>query len=398
MKKFLLAACAVFFTQLSSAQKLSELMRPLPAAVSAEADMPAEMAQKFEGLKKERQLKYTTAQKATSAALKPKVQQLMAQYLTKEGDTYQIKYNAADKYRIFFPKYKLLNTSHGRRKYDTESSKAFNVKKDRLSNAIILNNNEIYILNKKDKQVDMTEFVFETNSDAIAMEGNKIILKVPVLDLAAGKYPWVHKVVCRHTPSNTQYTFDIETTWNNELNQSGSTNALVFASINNVDGKKMALLCDLESHNLMVVKLPLLINGEGVDGANGRKGSYGANGINQSSYTDKDGKTHTIAGTCAKPGQDGQDGGNGTNGGHFLICLTPDMIDTYGLDCVVTTIDGGKGGKGGKGGEGGIHGKGSGCTGKAPDGKDGKDGVDGIRGDFLYVNADCLSFFTKVLQ
>lgn len=397
MKKILILACMLSVLTVSKAQKISDFMRPLPAAISEEADLPEQLAKKYEGLKQERQLKFTTAQKATTATINSEVRNMLSTYLYKEGDNYQVKYNAADNYRIFYPNYKILNSSHGRRKYH-EEGKSFNAKKDRLSNAIITNSNEIHILNKKDKMVDMSEFTFETNSEAIKMEGNKIVVKAPVLDIAAGKYPWDHKIVCRHNPSGVKYTFDLKMWWYKELDQSGSKNALVFASINNINGDKMGLLCDMESHNLMVVQLPLVVHGEGRDGANGKKGSYGANGINQTSYKDSNGVTHTTAGTCAKPGQDGQDGQDGTNGGHFLIALDPYLIQLYGLDCVITTIDGGKGGKGGKGGEGGIHGKGSGCTGKAADGKDGKDGVDGKRGDFLYVQADVYSFFTKVLQ
>ena len=397
MKKVLILALALSVIPIAKAQKISEIMRPAPAAISEEADLPEQLAKKYEALKEERQVKFSTVKKATKTSIDPEVTQMLSNYFVKGGENYQVKYNAADNYRIFYPNYKLLNSSHGRRKYH-EDTKSFNAKKDRLSNAIIVNNNEIRILTNKDRMVDMSEFSFETNSDAIKMDGNKIVVKAPVLDIAAGKYPWEHKIICHHNPSGVKYTFDLQMWWYKELDQSGSKNALVFASINNVNGDKMGLLCDMESHNLMVVQLPLVIQGEGRNGANGKKGRYGDNGTNQSSYKDSNGVTHTTAGTCAKPGQDGQDGQDGTDGGKFLIALDPYLIQLYGLDCVITMVDGGKGGTGGKGGEGGIHGKGSGCTGKAADGKDGKDGIDGKRGDFLYIQADVFSFFSKVLQ
>ena len=397
MKKVLILVCALLILPIAKAQKISEVMRPLPAAISEEAALPEELAKKYAALEQERQLKFSTSTKAATASVSSELTQMLSTYFVREEEDYQVKYNAADNYRIFYPNYRLLNSSHGRRKYHKDG-KSFNAKKDRLSNAIIVNNNEIRILSKKDKTVDMSEFTFETSSEAIQMEGNKIVIKVPVLEIAAGKYPWTHKIICRHNPSGIKYTFDLEMLWRKELDQSGSKNALVLASINNVNGDKMGLLCDLESHNMMVVHLPLVVQGEGRDGADGEKGHYGANGLNQSSYTDKDGVTHTRAGTCAKPGQNGGDGENGGDGGRFLIALDPYLIETYGLDCVIATIDGGKGGKGGKGGEGGIHGSGSGCSGKAPDGKDGKAGQDGKRGDFLYIQADVVSFFSKVLQ
>ena len=81
-----------------------------------------------------------------------------------------------------------------------------------------------------------------------------------------------------------------------------------------------------------------------------------------------------------------------------MFCVSPDVVEYYGMDGIVATIDAGLGGKGGKGGEGGTHGKGSGCSGKADDGRDGKDGADGQRGDFLYVVADVDSFIEQLFK
>ena len=221
---------------------------------------------------------------------------------------------------------------------------------------------------------------------------------MPAIAIAHGDYPLEHKILCRHIASDATYTFDLQMSWPKELEMSGETRTLALSPFSSTTSDHLGLLCDLETKKIEVVELPLTINADGKDGRNGKKGHYGANGTDKKTYTDKDGNTRTIAGTCAKPGEDGEDGEDGTDGGKFLFFISTELVEAYGLDGLVATIDAGKGGKGGKGGEGGIHGKGSGCSGKAPDGKNGKDGMDGKRGDFLYVLADVNSIYQQIIK
>ena len=61
--------------------------------------------------------------------------------------------------------------------------------------------------------MDMSDFQFTTNSEVIRMEGNKIFMEMPILELAKGIHPMVHKVKCTHTPSGGTFTFDILLSW-----------------------------------------------------------------------------------------------------------------------------------------------------------------------------------------
>ncbi|MBR1878647.1 MAG: hypothetical protein IJ814_06560 [Paludibacteraceae bacterium] len=398
MKRINLLISILLLAGTGYAQRLTELSRPLPPAVMAEAPMPEEMAAKYERTRTERHNKFLTPVTDTKAAVGATVRAKKEQYIISgDNQAFAIRYNPSDKYQMHIPNYRLLNTSHGREAVKGDGGK-FNVKKDRISYAVISNGNEIRIINKSHKAVDMSEFKLTTESEAIAMNGNKIELKVPTVLIAAGYYPLQHKIECTHLLSGASYTFDLLMYWDKQLNLSGETHALALCRLKSQAADNTGVLCDLDSHVMRIVELPLVINGDGKDGANGKKGRYGANGTNQSSYKDKDGNTHSIAGTCGKPGEDGTDGKDGTDGGHFLFCLSPDFIETYGIDGLIATIDAGIGGKGGKGGEGGIHGKGSGCSGKANDGKDGKDGRDGQRGDFLYVAADVDAFIGQIFK
>jgi len=397
MKKIAVLLSFVFFTLAGQAQKLYEIARPIPAAISAEAPMPAAMAKKYERVKIDRNNKYATLKQPAKVAVSSTVTKKMNQYITKGTDAYQIKYNTSDEYRIYHPNLKIMNTSHGREPVKGSGEK-FNPKKDRMSNAVLRNGNEICIVNRNDKLVEMGAFLFTTTSEAIRIEKNKILLNVPVTSIAQGQYPMLHKVKCIHLISQTEYTFDIQMYWAKQINLSGQTGAYALTTVNSPVYDNLGMLCDLDSKMLAIVELPFTIEADGHNGADGKKGHYGANGTDQYSYKDSDGNTKTVAGTCAKAGQDGQDGENGTDGGQFLFCISPELVEAYGMDGLIATVDAGIGGKGGKGGEGGIHGKGSGCSGKAPDGKNGKNGRDGKQGDFLYVLSDVYGFYSQIFK
>ena len=378
------------------AQRISDLMKPVPAAISEEAAMPEAMQLKFSRLQKERHEKFITPETQTAPSVSDKVRTLAAAFVQPGTESFHLKYQPTDKYTVYWPELRLLNSSHGREKIKEETGK-FNPKKDRLSYAVV-RNAKIYIINHSHKPVDMSEFRFTSESEAIRMEGNAIQLAVPMLDIATGRYPWTYKIRCEHLSSDAQYTFDLRMEWLQETELAGQTCAFAITTIASTAANNMALLCDMINKQFHIIRLPFLIKGEGHDGKDGRRGHTGASGTNESTYKDSNGNTQRIAGTCGQPGEDGKDGEDGTDGGHFLICLSPAVTTMYGEDGVIATIDAGKGGKGGKGGQGGKHGKGSGCSGSAADGRDGKDGKDGVRGDFLYVEADVDTMILDIMK
>ena len=71
--RYTLLLSALLLGTAGQAQKLSDFANPVPAAVCAEAPLPAEVAQKYERVKLERQKKFTTPQKATREAIDPEV-------------------------------------------------------------------------------------------------------------------------------------------------------------------------------------------------------------------------------------------------------------------------------------------------------------------------------------
>ena len=378
------------------AQSQALFVKPVPDAVCDKAPMPAAMARKFALLKEERAAKFVTPAQPAQAAVNEDIVRLMSTYLTEGEQAYKISQNAG-RYRFSHPDYRLLNTSHGREQVKSGTGR-FNPKKDRISYAVLRNGNEICIINQEHRAVDMSEFTFTTKSEAIRMEGNRILLRVPVPAIASGQHPLLHNITCEHASSGAKYTFDLQMSWPKQLDLSGELRAFTLTPIQSEASDRLGLLCDLSSGQLTVVELPLLIKADGHNGVDGKKGRYGANGTDEKKYTDSEGKTKIIAGTCAKPGENGQDGTDGTDGGRFLLCISPELVHSYGLDGLIATIDAGIGGKGGKGGEGGIHGKGSGCKGRAANGKNGKNGKDGKRGDFLYVLTDVKTFYHNILR
>lgn len=396
MKRLSLIWGALFMLCNCYAQSQALFVKPVPEAICDKAPMPEAMAKKFAQLREERTAKFVTPAQPAQLTVDADIVGLMSTFLTKGEQAYKIS-KTADSYRFNHPDYRLLNTSHGRELVKNGTGR-FNPKKDRISYAVLRNGNEICIINQEHRAADMSEFTFTTQSRTIHMEGNRVQLSVPVLAIAAGQYPLKHKITCEHASSGAKYTFDLQMSWPKQLDLSGELRAFTLSPIQSEASDRLGLLCDLSYKQLTVVELPLFIKADGHDGIDGKKGRYGANGTDEKKYTDSEGNTKVIAGTCAKPGEDGTDGTDGTDGGRFLLCISPELMQTYDLDGLITTIDAGIGGKGGKGGEGGIHGKGSKCKGRAANGKNGKDGKDGKRGDFLYVLSDVNTFYQQILK
>ena len=371
-------------------------MKPLPAAIMKEAAMPEAMARKFERLKAERQQKWITPSTKAMPDVAAAVMQKKNQYMLPGMEAFRLRYQEGDRYTFCTPDLRLQNTSHGREAIKNAEGK-FNPKKDRISYAVI-ESNSICIVNHDHKRVDMSEFRFTAEGEAIRMDGNRIVFVAPLLSIAQGHYPWMYKIKCEHMTSYAQYTFDLQLVWKSQMDLAGQLHALALAPVASEAADNMGLLCDLDAKQIHIVRLPFLIQAEGKDGKDGRRGHSGADGTNERTYKDSDGNTQKTAGTCGTRGEDGKDGTDGTDGGRFLFCVSPELVAAYGQDGLVATIDAGKGGKGGKGGQGGKHGKGSGCSGKADDGKDGKDGKDGTRGDFLYVLTDVNEIYNHIVK
>ena len=378
------------------AQRLVDLMKPVPAAITNEAAMPEQMARKFARLKTERHDKLISPSTNVMPKVCAQVMKKKEQFVLPGKETFGLRYQPTDRYTVAWPDLKLVNSSHGREKIKDEGGK-FNPKKDRISYAVI-RDGRICIVNHSHKLVDMSDFRFTPEEEGISMNGNEIDFSVSLLSIAAGYYPWTYKIKCEHLSSDAQYTFDLRLEWRHQMDLAGQFRAFALTPMVSQTADDLGLLCDLENKQFHVVRLPFLIDGEGKDGKDGRRGHTGANGTNETTYKDSDGKTHRIAGTCGTRGQDGEDGEDGTDGGQYLLCISPDLLAKYGEDGLVATIDAGQGGKGGKGGQGGRHGTGSGCSGKAQDGKDGRDGKDGVRGDFLYVLADVDAFYKDIMK
>ncbi len=388
----ILIAC-LCAAQCVSAQNIDDMMGTVPPAVCKVAPLPAEMAKALAELEKEKAQKIIQ-QGSYLPNANAKILANLQKYIG-EGKSECAILNNGSKYTIETPYIKITNTSHGRENVEFDNV-AFNVKKDRMSYAILRNGNAITIVNRKNKTCNMDEFEFSTESDAIRMNGNKVEITAPTLNIAAGDYSQCHKVTCIHKPSNSKYIFDLQFYYSSSLACSGEDLAYSFEVLGSDSFPDLALMCDLKTNQLKVVHLPFSFDGQGYNGTNGSRGKNGKNGQDELTWEDKDGKKHTRAGTCAEPGQDGEAGGNGTDGATILVCVSRTLLDQFGQEAITPWVDAGKGGKGGDPGKGGIHGRGSGCSGKAADGKPGKDGKDGKRGDFLFVIADVNGYYLSM--
>lgn len=382
-----ICACNLF------AQTLYDAMGPVPIAVCKVAPLPKAQAEAKAQLEKEKARKLIK-QGMSIPAVDAKVLASKNKYVTNGNGVYRLTLDPKG-VTVKLPVYTIKNTSHGQEGVKSGNEK-FNVKKDRISSAVISGGQYIQIVNRNDKKCNMDEFIFEADNKAVKMNGNKIELQVPVLHIAVGMYPSDYKITCIHEPSAAKYIFDLHMDWREEISCSGADGAYSFDVFPSDTFPDLALMCNLNSKELEVVRLPFTFAADGYAGSDGRRGVNGANGKNESEYTDSDGKKHYIKGTCGKPGEDGHPGSDGTDGGTFLFCVSDALLNSFGLEAVSATVDGGKGGKGGAGGKGGKHGEGSGCSGKAADGKTGANGKDGKRGDFLYLITDVNEFYYSI--
>ena len=401
----LILSCLMCFACYGGAQKADKnpILKQLGSAPALcdVAPLPKEQAKKMEKLEKEKKEKLVR-QGMYLPKVDTRVLTNVEKYVTSGDKECAIVANGP--YTISIPTLKITNSSHGIGDINFDNQ-TFNIKKDRLSNAVLSSKNEIRILNRKNKTCHMSDFIFTTESDAIKMEGNKVVFQVPTLNIAAGDYPSKYKVTCTHIPSDAKYTFDLECVWRDHMYCTKENGVYTFDWLGSDTFPDLALMCNMKTKVMEVVRLPFTFDGEGANGSNGRRGSNGTNGIDERSWQDKDGKTHYIKGTCARPGEDGGNGEDGEPGSLFLICISDLLIQQFGLESVTALVDGGKGGKGGAGGKGGIHGRGSSCykempdgtKARAADGRPGKDGRDGARGDFLYVVADVVGFYLKAI-
>lgn len=393
----LLLMLGVLVCPSARSQRLYDWIGRVPAALKAEAPMPQEISETMTKLEQEKRRKIVRPG-ATVPDTHRNINRNYGLFIQPELKQFNIK-PADGEVKVLAAPLKIVNTSFTMEQtVKGKKPVKFDIKKDRFSYAII-NNSEIHIINHANKWCNMADFAFETNSKALKMDGNKIELTVPTLDIAAGKYGITQKVVCTHMPSKRKYTFEIGFDWPKLLTRRSEDAVYSFDILPSDSFPKLALMCNVKTKTFEVVQLPFMMVGDGKKGEDGRPGAKGADGMNQYTYTDKDGKSHTVNGTCGSPGGNGGDGERGGNGGTFLMCVSDTLIRLYGLQAVSVTVEAGLGGKGGAAGQGGRHGTGSFCGyGRAANGKPGKDGADGKRGDFLFIVTNVNGFYQKVLK
>lgn len=374
-------------------QSIESLM-PVPRSLCIEASLPAEMQRKLDQIIADQASKTVLyGQKANSSS--PYLAAAYNQHVQSNKSNYFLPYVSSN-YAYTVPKMVLTNSSRGHELVKGSGGK-FNVKKDRLSSAIVDENQRLFVVNHGDELCDPSLFSYEAEGDVVRMDGNHIVLNISPKEIVTGEGLTKQRITVTHLASQIAYHFNLDMVFEDSLSLRSQNKSLAVMAYPTQDFPELGLVLDLEDQTLTFVQLPLSIQGEGQDGLNGRRGANGANGVNASSWTDKNGQVHKINGTCGKPGSDGGNGTDGADGGQFFIFLDSALHLQSGLNSVTAWIDAGKGGIGGKGGQGGLHGKGSGCSGKAPDGADGRNGQDGTRGDFLYVIGDVQSTINQLL-
>ena len=390
-------ALTVTCTPPTQAQRMYEWIGDVPKALKPEAPMPTEISEAMTKLEQEKRKKIVRPG-ATVPDTHRNIQRSYSQFIQPELNEFRIKVGNGEATVTPAPLY-IANTSFTMEQtVRGKKPLKFDIKKDRLSYAII-SEDEIHIINHANKWCSMSDFAFETNSQAIRLDGNKIELVASTLDIASGKYGITQKVICTHLPSKRKYTFEIGFNWPKVVQRQEEDAIYAFDILPSDSFPKLALMCNVKTKTLEVVQMPFIMIGDGKKGEDGKPGYNGANGINSSTYTDKDGKTHTVSGTCGTPGGNGGNGGRGGNGGTFLMCVSDTLLRQHGLQAISVTVEKGLGGKGGAAGQGGRHGTGSVCGyGRAANGRPGKNGADGKRGDFLFIVTNVNGFYQKVLK
>lgn len=377
-------------------QAITDVMRPVPEAVTEDAPLPPAWAKRLALLNLEKQRKFVRSD-GMMKVVSDEVMVNEQRFIVRKGEEWTIQMPKEGSYRILIPQLILRNTSHGHELPGTKQAK-FNIKKDRLSYALLGDDHSLLIYNKKNNPCNMADFVLSADSSVFRISGNHIEVIAPVLDIARGLYPWEYKLTCTHRSSGVKYVFDLHLEWRNEISFSQDDAAYCLERLTRTQDTTLALLLNLKTKIFEVVSLPLTLAGDGEDGADGRKGLNGSNGLNEYSWTDSDGKRHYRAGTRGTPGYPGEPGEPGTNGSSFLFCLGHQLTAIDGVSLITPMVEGGQGGKGGKGGRGGMHGRGSGAYGCAPDGANGRDGANGKRGDFLFIEVDAKSLYEEVVE
>lgn len=395
-KRLFLIGCFLLIIMGSIQGQLIQEVMPVPRSLCYEASLPIDMQRKLNRIiqeRSEKQMRWGQIATCQSAFL----QDCFTRYVHHNDSSLYLNdapYQYSYKYTL--PKMLITNSSYGHEIIRGKGAK-FNAKKDRLSSAYLDGSQHLFIVNRNNEFCDPALFKFKAEDEGIHMEGNRIVLDMTPRDIAQGKFPAEQRIIVTHLSSNTTYRYDLQFVFEDSLSLRGKKKALALMAYPTPDYPHLGALLNLTDRTMSFVQLPLTIYGEGADGVNGRRGNNGANGTHEYWWTDKEGKKHYVAGTCAQAGGNGQDGSDGTDGGQYLLFLDTDLVDSQGVECVTAWIDPGVGGEGGKGGEGGIHGRGSGCSGMAPNGENGKHGRNGKRGDFLYVIGDAQSWIKQAL-
>lgn len=398
MKKRLLLIGSICFVWMGSlyGQSIEKLM-PVPKSLRYDAPLPVEKQRKLNRIiqeRNEKQIRWGEELSCKSAYL----QNCFSRYVRHNDSAFYLN-DAPYQYHYSYarPKMVITNSSYGHELIQRKGV-TFKAKKDRLSAVYLDDNQRLYVVNRKNELCDPAQFRFVAEKEGIHMEGNRIVMDMNPREIAEGKYDAVQPIVVTHLSSNATYRYDLQFVFEDSLSFRGQKKALALMAYPTPAFPQLGAVLNLTDQTMCFVQLPLTIHGEGTDGIKGHRGYNGANGTHEYWWTDKEGKKHYVAGTCAQEGGDGQDGSNGTDGGQYLLFLDNDLVNSQGAECVTAWTDPGVGGEGGKGGEGGIHGRGSKCKGYAANGRNGHRGKNGQRGDFLYVIGDVQTWFRKALK
>lgn len=257
---------------------------------------------------------------------------------------------------------------------------SFDPRRDRISN-IRFRRNTIYIYNRRNQSCAADEFEYQSMDERLVLDGNRVTTRPTQLQTAFGVAPDTFAVQITHRKSGTRFRLLLAVRYRDSLDLRGETGAVILSRIPGRDS--VAMVLNAISRTATVVRLPLAINGRGLDGQDGEAGSDGPAGTPKYNYKDSNGATQTIPGTCAEPGGNGGNGEPGTDGASLLVVLASGSEHLAGLVTVDTSA--GRGGRGGRAGLGGLHGVGGPCSGRAANGVAGADGADGRDGESLIV-------------
>lgn len=256
----------------------------------------------------------------------------------------------------------------------TLGPQSYDMKRDNMAN-LRIHNNSIYIFNRRNRLCPTEEFAFESLTEGLTVEGNRFTTRATQTAIAYGLMPDTFLIRITHIRSRQSFTLRLVPLFRNTVDTRGESGAIIIAKTSADESDSLAIVLNCITRTATVARLPLTINGRGLDGRDGEAGSDGPAGTPKYTYKDENGSTRTIAGTCGSAGGNGGNGEAGQTGAELLVITRGGIQDMVSVD-----TRGGRGGRGGRAGLGGLHGEGGPCSGRAANGIEGVDGQDGQDG------------------